>query len=108
MFLLQALQHFSVGFFLILIAISVSGSNLFLYSFYGQLAHDIYMSIADAFYESNWVILPYDLQKYFIVMLANAQRPLFYHGFGIAPLNLRTFLGVRKYNIYTDCIKYKH
>lgn len=47
--------------------------------------------MADRLYEANWRELSVDLQKYFVVMLGNAQRPVFYDGFGIAILNLETF-----------------
>lgn len=69
-------------------------SNLFLYCFYGQLAHENYLNLSECFYQANWLLLPGDLQKYFILMTASAQRPLFYHGFGLARLDLNTFLYV--------------
>lgn len=50
--------------------------------------------MADCLYEANWQELPPELQKNFILMIQNAQRPCFYHGFGMAILNLETFTKV--------------
>lgn len=69
----------------------VAGSNLFFYCFFGQLAHESYMNLSDCFYNSKWPHLAPDLQKIFVVLIAIAQRPLFYHGFGIIHLNLNSF-----------------
>lgn len=74
----------------------VGVSNLFLYCFFGKLATESYAVIADHMYESNWRTLSVDLQKYFILMIGNGHRPVFYHGFGIAILNLETFAKVRR------------
>lgn len=52
--------------------------------------------MADTLYEASWPDLPIELQKYFIVMIGNAQQPLYYHGFGMAILNLQTFTKVSK------------
>lgn len=64
---------------------------MFLYCFFGKLASESFEQMADCLYECNWYGLPVGLQKYFILMIGNAQRPLYYHGFGIAVLNLKTF-----------------
>lgn len=49
------------------------------------------MEMAGTLYDCNWYDLPLDLQKYFIMMIANAQTPVHYHGYGIITLNLETF-----------------
>lgn len=75
-------------------ASAVSLSTLFLYCYFGQVATDCYEGMANTLYESNWLHLPSNLQKYFVLMIANAQIPENYHGFGIAFLNLNTYLRV--------------
>lgn len=50
--------------------------------------------MADCLFESNWQGLPVDLQKYVILMIKQSQEPLFYHGSGIAVLDLETFSSV--------------
>lgn len=45
-------------------------------------------------FECNWIELPQQLQKCFIIMFSNAQQPLYYDGFGVAVLNLQTFIKV--------------
>lgn len=93
-FLLKAIKHLGVGFILIIVATSVGASNLFLYCYFGQSSNGQYLSISDSYYNSNWPKLPSEQQKFFIIMIANAQRPLRYHGFGLAFLDLNTFLKV--------------
>ncbi|XP_055305901.1 odorant receptor 22c-like [Sitodiplosis mosellana] len=87
-------KHPSVNLVLMLFGVFVSGTNLFVYCFFGKLATESYTKIADCLYEANWREVSIDLQKYIIVMIQNAQRPLYYHGFGIAVLNLETFCGL--------------
>lgn len=71
-----------------------SVSILFIYCYYGKIATDSYGGIADALYQANWQDLPIEYQKYFIIMIANAQRPLYYHGFNVVVLDLGTFTTV--------------
>lgn len=68
--------------------------NFFLCCFYGKLATESYAKMTDSLFESNWPDLSNHLQKYFILMIANAQRPLKYHGFRIIFLDLETFCKV--------------
>lgn len=77
-----------------ILAVIVGGSNLYLYCYFGQSAHDHYIDLSDVYFEANWRKLPDELQKYFTLMCANAQLPLYYHGFGVAYINLNTFLRV--------------
>lgn len=93
---LQESKHPSVNIVLMLFGVFVSGANLFVYCFFGKLASESYTNMADSLYEANWREISIDLQKYMIIMIGNAQRPLYYHGFGIAVLNLETFCRVRK------------
>lgn len=46
-------------------------------------------------YNLDWRKFPIKLQKYFILMIANMQKPLNYHGFGVVCLDLMTFIAVR-------------
>lgn len=69
------------------------------YCYFGQMPTDSYLDFANCLYECNWHKMPVNLQKFYIVMIANAQKPLYYHGSGIFQLNLMTFMQVRiKYN----------
>ena len=52
--------------------------------------------MANCLYESNWQRLPIELQKYFIIMIANTQKQINYRGFGTAVLELETFSCVLK------------
>lgn len=65
-------------------------------SSFGEMATASYANIADSIYESNWQDLNVGLQKYYILMIGNAQRPVYYHGLGIVILSLETFGNVIK------------
>lgn len=69
---------------------------MFIFCYYGKIATESFENMADTLYEASWPDLPIELQKYFIVMIGNAQQPLYYHGFGMAILNLQTFTKVSK------------
>lgn len=56
-----------------------------------------YEKMAERVLESNWYRLNLNLQKDFIVIIANMQRPLCYHGYGVITLNLETFGKVSLY-----------
>lgn len=59
---------------------------------------DCYGKMADCLFESNWQGLPVDLQRSLILMIKQSQKPLYYHGFGIAILDLVTFRDVSSSN----------
>lgn len=100
---------------------SITGtSNLFTCCFFGKIASSSFERLADFIYGVNWHSLPLELQKYVILMLSDAQRPLYFHGnmysvafllinlihtwkfksfmtgYRIAVLNLETFCTVSK------------
>lgn len=78
-----------------MIAIAIASMNLFVYCYFGAFATDHYQRLADVLYNSEWFHLENIYQKLFILMIGNAQRPLRYHGFHIAYLNLETFAKVQ-------------
>lgn len=67
---------------------------LFILCYLGKIATDSFSNIPDEVYEVNWYKLPVELQKYFILMIANMQQPQYYHGFDVLVLNLETFTTV--------------
>lgn len=67
---------------------------LYCYCYYGVLASESFERMAESLYESNWPELPVELQKNFIVMMANMQKSIFYSGFGFVDVNLNTFINV--------------
>lgn len=90
------MKHIDKNILTILAATTVSSSNLFVYCYFGKLATESYEKMSDCLYETKWWELPIELQKYFLLMNINMQRPLCYHGFDVAVLNLETFTQVRK------------
>lgn len=69
----------------------MNGLFLLFYCFFGHLATDCYLNMADCLYDSEWYKKPLKLQKYYLLTIQNAQKPCFYHGFGMATLNLNTY-----------------
>lgn len=80
--------------FVVIFAVGVSALTLFYYCYHGQNATDYYAAFADCLYGSEWMYLSTILQKPFVFMIAHAQTPRQYHGYGIVSLNLETFAKV--------------
>lgn len=79
---------------MVLMSLIVSGANLFLYCYYGNRSTNDYAQMAHSLYHSSWYKHSAAMQRFFKMMIANAQRPLFYHGFRMVELNLETYLKV--------------
>lgn len=69
----------------------MSTSNLLIYCYLGKLASESYEKMSDCVYNIKWYKLAAGLQKYFILMIANMEIPIYYHGFGVVDLHLETF-----------------
>lgn len=92
---LQAFKniHFNISIYVVSAIVNVS--IFWSYCYFGRLATGNYEKMSDSLYDTDWHEIPVRLQKYYVVMLANIQRPVQYHGFGVAILNLETFCKVR-------------
>lgn len=88
------MKHLDYGIVLLSQAMMLGVSMMFVYCYYGEMANDSFQRMADALYESNWLNLPFHLQKYYVLMMPNAQRSLYYHGFHVCDLSLSTFAKV--------------
>lgn len=71
-------------------------SWMFLHCYLGVLVTDKYEQFSEHLYEVEWFTLPPGMQKYFILMLANTQKPLFFDGLGIYVLDLEAFATVSR------------
>lgn len=58
------------------------------------MATESFEKMLSCVYESNWYALPVDSQWVLVVILINSQQLYYYHGFGVAVLNLETFTKV--------------
>lgn len=96
-FIYQECRHLDLALPLLLIATTVNLSTLFIYCYFGLMSSDSYGEMADCLYGSNWQRLPTDLQKYIVLVMANMRRSLYYHGFEVFVLDLRTSLKVNHY-----------
>lgn len=91
-----------------IMAMIVGATDLFVYCFFGKLATDSHTNMANCLYECNWSDLSTEHQRVLIVMIANMQTPLFYHGFGMATLNLETFIKVNPSEVSEQIIRLDH
>lgn len=98
----QQVQHANSGLGLVVIAVIVSAANLFIYCYFGKIATESFEKMSDCLYESNWQAFPVGLQKYIQLMIQNAQKSVFYHGFGMVNLDLMTFTEVKQFFGITD------
>lgn len=74
--------------------------NLFLFCYFGKYATESFEKMAECLYESEWQGLATDLQKYLILMIGNAQRPLFYNGNKMINLKLETYCTVSQVQFF--------
>lgn len=96
-------QHLDIG-ILFIMGVAVSDAlSPFLFCFFGKMATDCYINMSDSLFQSNWYILPIELQKCFIVMIGFGQRPIYYHGFNVMILDLETFTAVSKVSKFLLC-----
>lgn len=98
-FFSQALLNVNVYFITVLNCLITSSANLYLFCFAGCVATDNLIKFADALFESNWFRMPNHLQKYFIIMIAEAQKPFYFEGFGLVRLSLEAFTKVLEIEI---------
>lgn len=91
----QQFQSFSFDVVIAVALILIGISNALLYCYFGKIATESYEKMHDYLFKLKWYKLPIATQKYFILMAANMQKPLCYHGFGVLYLNLETFTRVR-------------
>lgn len=70
----------------------------FLYCFFGKMATEHFTLMADCLFQSNWLDLPIKLQKYYIIMIQNAQKPIYYNAFGMTVIGLETFTHVSAFD----------
>lgn len=62
---------------------------------------------ADVSFESLWYKFPVNLQKYVLMIIANAQRPQIFSGLGIIDLSLMSFMKVMRIffsNTFTEVL----
>lgn len=89
--------------FIAVISMMTSAGNIFLYCYVGTVTTVKFLQFSDAVYESLWYKFPVELQKYLRLIIANAQRPRAFDGFGIMDLNLVAFTKVSSSsNFVTD------
>lgn len=80
--------------FVAFLSIIMSTGNILLYCYVGSLTTDLFHSYGDISYESLWYKFPVNLQQYLRLIIADAQRPRVFRGFGYLTLSLMLFTKV--------------
>lgn len=75
-------------------------STILLYCYYGKLASDSYVEMSDCVFDMNWHEQPSELQKYFVLIIQHMQKTVYYHGFDMVTLDLRTFIKVNSLRLF--------
>lgn len=94
-FQFQLIKSMDIRVFVIIFSTLTSIFFIFLYCAVGSFVTNQFLRYADITYESIWYEFPIDLQKYLVLIIADAQRPKVFDGLGIIDLNLMTFIKVR-------------
>lgn len=68
--------------------------SLFVYCYHGDKSSECLEEIADLFYGFEWYTQNIKVRKMVVMLIANAQRPRHFHGFGVILLTLDTFTNV--------------
>lgn len=105
------MKHVDFDLVSIVLGVSVSALNLYVFCYFGKMSTEQFEKMADCLYHSSWYLLSNQMQKFVILMIANAQIPIHYHGFKIAVLNLELFCKVSyqlneylKWTFYSETI----
>lgn len=82
----------SIG--LVVSGILICGLNLLIHCYVSLKSTECYLKLADILYRSNWFEMPIILQKYVILSILEAQKPIFYSAYYFANFNLETIIKV--------------
>lgn len=96
---MKAMKHFDPNILVLIIGANTSTGTTFVYCYIGSLTTEIFFLYGDISYESDWYKLPIEQQKLLQLIIADAQRPQIFHGFGIIESNLTTFIKVDRYSV---------
>lgn len=84
--------------------LGISILSVYVYCYFGKISTDCFQQLVNCIYEANWLEQRPSLRKTLILIMTNAQRPLYYHGFGFIIMNMGTFTQV---NSCIDFATYK-
>lgn len=87
----QAIQNLDPKIFMIILGLPMSTGTVFLYCYVGSLTTEQFSRYATIPYESDWLMMPLQLQKFLLIIVAEARRPVEFSGLGLFSLNLMAF-----------------
>lgn len=91
----HSINEGDVTIFFFIIVVGVSFGIIFTYCFSGSMATESLLKNADDAYDIEWYRQPVKYQKYVVILIMEAQRPLRFHGYKIAYCNCEIFLKVK-------------
>lgn len=87
----QELTRLDIDMFMVLVIAMTNAFWLYYHCLLGKLVSDRFNQLPDHLFHSKWYELSNGLRKFYILMIQNAQQPLFFDGLGIYTLNLESF-----------------
>lgn len=80
---------------------------IYLHCYLGKSVTERYDALPDHLFHSRWYGLSMQMQKYFVLLLANTQEPLAFHGLGMFTLDMGAFSAVscNQFNIFKETWK---
>lgn len=81
----------------------MSNITVFLFCRLGSLTTIQFHRFGDISYNSEWYKMPIEQRNYIELLIADAQRPLIFHGLKLVDLNLLTFTKVQFTLSYYIC-----
>lgn len=95
-FFAQELTRLDIDLFMVLIIAMTNVFWLYFHCLLGKVLTDWFNQLPNHLFYSKWYKSTNELQKFFILMIQNAQQPLFFEGLGIYTLNLQSFSHVSR------------
>lgn len=87
----KASRHINTDFFILILATIVSIATVYPYCFWSSNICLRFQAIGNTAYESNWYKISPKMQKNVLFMMAYAQRPRYFTGYGMFNCSLEIF-----------------
>ena len=69
---------------------------MFLYCEFGEMVTNQFNELNERFSKCNWYLLPIEMQRMFVIVMANTQRPAMIQGYANVVCTRESFKQVRK------------
>lgn len=81
-----------------IIGVMSSAFVMLIYCYTGTATTENFLKLTEYAYDSKWYDCNNELKQYFVLIIANAQRPQIFNGLKMIDLSLGTFLKVNNFS----------